>query len=107
MAIKLRPYSETLHEALKDPHDAAAYLNIAFAEGSESDIMLALRAVADVHGMANVAQRAGLGRESSYKTLSEDGNPKLTTLKSVLHGMGLRLAVVPENNHGNANVAIR
>ena len=107
MAIKLRPYGETLREALKDPRDAAAYLEVAFAEGDESDIMLALRAVADVHGIANVAQRAGLGRESLYKTLSEDGNPKLTTLKSVLHGVGLRLAVVPENNNGNAHVAAR
>ena len=107
MTIKLRPYSETLREALKDPFDAAAYLEVAFAEGNEEGILLALRDVADVHGMAEVAERAGVGRESLYKTLSENGNPKLTTLQSVLHGVGLRLAVVPENNHGNAHVAAR
>jgi len=91
-----RPYSETLSDALKDPADAAAYLQAALAEEDEEGFLLALRTVAEIHGIADVAKRAGVGRESLYKTLSEGGNPKLRTLVSVLHGVGLRLSFEPE-----------
>lgn len=97
-----RPYSETLHEALKDPRDAAAYLEAALAEEDEEGFLLALRTVAEVHGIGEVATRAGLGRESLYKTLSENGNPKLRTLVSVLHGVGLQLSFEPENKRNTA-----
>ncbi len=93
-----RTYSETLHEALKDPRDAAAYLEAALNEEDEEGFLLALRTVAEIHGIADVAKRAGVGRESLYKTLSENGNPKLRTLVSVLHGIGLRLSFEPENS---------
>ncbi len=93
-----KAYSETLKEILKDPQDVAAYLETALREEDEAGFLVALRNVAEVHGVAEVAARAGVGRESLYKTLSENGNPKLRTLVSVLHGVGLRLSFEPENN---------
>lgn len=96
---KTRAYSETIKEALRDPRDAAAYLETALAEEDEEGFLLALRTVAEVHGIGQVAEDTGLGRESLYKTLSKNGNPKLRTLQQVLHGFGLRLSVVPEDNH--------
>lgn len=99
----IRPYNETIKEALRDPRDAAAYLEVALAEEDEEGFLLALRTVAEVHGIAHVADLTGLGRESLYKTLSENGNPKLRTLKQILHGFGLRLSVVPEDNHRAAH----
>src|SRR4030065_2711292 len=92
-----RPYSETLKQALRDPRDAATYLEAALQEEDEEGFLLALRTVAEVHGIAEVARRAGVGRESLYKTLSEDGNPQLHTLTALLHSLGLRLSVTPEN----------
>jgi DNA-binding phage protein len=35
-------------------------------------------------------------RENLYRALSKRGNPELRTLFNILHGMGLRLAVLPE-----------
>lgn len=96
-----RAYRETLHEALKDPRDAAAYLEAALTEEDEEGFLLALSTVAEIYGIADVAKRSGVGRESLYKTLSETGNPKLRTLVSVLHGVGLRLSFEPENNAGH------
>jgi probable addiction module antidote protein len=93
-----RPYSDTLREALRDPHDAAAYLEAALVEEDEEGFLLALRTVAEVHGIAKLARKAGVGRESLYKTLSEDGNPKLRTLMALLHNLGLRLSVAPEDS---------
>jgi len=55
--------------------------------------LLALRQVAQAQGMANVARKAHVGRESLYKTLSENGNPELRTINRLLHAMGLRLSV--------------
>ena len=91
-----RSYKETLHEALKDPLEAATYLAVALNEEDEEGFLMALRAVAEAHGIADVAKRAGLGRESLYKTLSENGNPKLHTLVAILHSIGLRLSFEPE-----------
>lgn len=92
-----RDYRETLREALKDPRDAAAYLAVALNEEDEEGFLMALRAVAEIHGIAEVAKRAGVGRESLYKTLSEKGNPTLHTLVSILHSLGLRLSFEPDN----------
>jgi len=43
--------------------------------------------------MANVARKAHVGRESLYKTLSENSNPELRTINRLLHTMGLPLSV--------------
>jgi len=97
-----RPYSDTLNEALRDPRDAAAYLEAAHQEEDEEGFLLALRTVTEVYGIAKVVRKPGVGRESLYKTLSDDGNPKLHTLTALLHSLGLRLSVIPENNQQSA-----
>lgn len=86
-------YDEVLLEDLKDPAEAAAYLEAALEDADSSVFLLALRQVAQAQGMANVARKAHLGRESLYKTLSENGNPELRTINRLLHAMGLRLSV--------------
>lgn len=57
---------------------------------------LALRDVAKAHGFSEVAKGAALGRESRYKALSPDGNPKFSTLQALLKALGLRLTVAEE-----------
>ena len=86
-------YEEVLLEDLKDPAEAAAYLQAALEDEDPAVFLLALRQVAQAQGMANVARKAHVGRESLYKTLSENGNPELRTINRLLHAMGLRLSV--------------
>jgi len=86
-------YEEILLEDLKDPAEAAAYLEAALEDKDPSVFLLALRQVVQARGMANVARKAHVGRESLYKTLSENGNPELRTINRLLHAMGLRLSV--------------
>ena len=38
---------------------------------------------------------AGLGRESLYKSLSENGNPEFSTILRVVKALGLKLSVEP------------
>lgn len=97
-----RPHSEAVIELLKDdPALADEYLAVALEEadqpGGQEALLMALRHVAEAQGMAQVAERAGMQRESLYRTLSPRGNPTLKTLLAVLSGAGLRLSV--EKSH--------
>ncbi len=78
-------------EHLETEEDMAAYLNVALEEGDLSLIMDTLGDIARARRMATVAQEAGLGRESLYKSLSADGNPEFGTVLKVVHALGLQL----------------
>ena len=91
-----KSYDTLLHNELRDPELAAAYLSAAVEDGSTEQLMLALRAVAEAHGgIGAVAESAHLNRQTMYRTLSNNGNPTLATLLSVLRAMGLNVAFVP------------
>ena len=99
MPKRTRSYETDLIKELKNPEEAAAYLNAHLGEDSQDSeelFLLALRDVAQAHGIVNIAERSNLGRESIYKTLSSEGNPKFYTLKSILKSMGLKLFVEQE-----------
>ena len=93
--MRSRLYKEGLLERLKDPQEAAAYLDAALEDGDTEVFLLALRDVAEARlgGMTTLAQQTGLNREALYRTLSEKGNPELASLDKLLHAVGLRLAV--------------
>ena len=74
-------YEGWLIEQLKDPAEAAAYLEAVIEEGDQAAIMLALRQVAQAQGgVAGIARKAKLTREATYKMLSKSGNPELRSL---------------------------
>ncbi len=89
-------YEEGLKAALLDREEAAAYLNAALEENDQELFLLALRDIAEAHGFAQVAQQALLNRENLYRMLSATGNPQLSSLKALLHALGLRLAIEVE-----------
>ena len=92
-------YQKDLIESLKDPREAAAYLNAAIDEKDRAIFLLALRNVAKAHGgMASIAAKANLNRESLYRMLSRKGNPEIESLYILLHAMGLKLAVETESS---------
>lgn len=96
---KSKPYEVELLESLKDPVEAVAYLNAHLEDESDDAdelFLLALRDVAKAHGFSDIAKNANLGRESLYKSLSENGNPKLGTLRALLKAMGLKLSIEAE-----------
>ena len=90
-------YEQDLNEWLKDPDNASEYLTAAIEEGDRDVLLLSMRRVAQARGgMAAVAERSNLKRENLYRALSKGGNPELRTFYNILHGMGLKLAIVPE-----------
>lgn len=86
-------YREELLKDLARPRAAAAYLNAALEEGSREAFLLALRDVADARGIAGLAQKADLNRESMYRMLSRRGNPQISSLVPLFEALGLSLNV--------------
>jgi probable addiction module antidote protein len=94
--VKSVPYEQELYKDLRNnPDEAVEYLNTSLEDPNAPELFLvALRHVAEAWGFGHIAEITGLNRESLYRMLSEKGNPKLSSLMTLLDGMGLRLAVI-------------
>ena len=95
-----KKYNDLLIESLKDPEEAIFYLNAVLQdcrtdeEESQKLLLLALQNVAIAQGgLAKLAKKTGLGRESLYKTLSRNGNPKISTLTTLVNALGFNLTI--------------
>jgi len=93
---------------LRSDKDIAAYIEAMLADGDARAVPIALRTVADaLGGMAALADKTGLSRETLYRTLSEKGNPRLDTLSAILAAFGLRLSVQPSKPAGARRGGLR
>ncbi len=99
---KSRSYKELLEERLRDPQEAAAYLNAALEDDDPGVFLIALRDVALANGgIMHLAKEAQLNRETLYRTLSKKGNPTLISLRSLLRTIGLEIVIhsyIPHND---------
>jgi probable addiction module antidote protein len=95
---KLTPFDAAKY--ITTPEDQAELLNDAFASGHAGYIANALGVVARARGMAVVAQEAGLSREGLYRSLSEAGDPRLTTILGVMRALGIKLVAQPDDRKG-------
>jgi probable addiction module antidote protein len=89
--IKTLPWDPAAN--LKTAADIAHYLEAVFEDGDPALVAAALGDVARAKGMSQIAQAAGLGRESLYKALSREGNPEFATVVKVMRALGLKLKV--------------
>ena len=81
-----------------DPHldvsaGLARYLTVALEDPDPGVFLAAVGHVARSRGMSEIAQSAGLGRESLYKALLPDAKPRYDTVVRVLRSLGLKLRV--------------
>ena len=87
-------YQDDLLERLSDPGYAAEYLSACAAEGQD-EFLLGLRNVAEaLGGVTQLAADTELNREGLYRMLSEDGNPRLSSLFAVLDAFGLQFQCI-------------
>lgn len=96
----MRTYRELIQETMRDPQEATEYLRVSLdayeQDGNLEAFLLALRSVVEAHGgMTEFARKTALNRQSLYKTLSHQGNPRLHTLHTILHALGLKLSIEP------------
>jgi probable addiction module antidote protein len=95
-ALRDASFDDYIVQTMKDPVEAAAYIEAAKELGDPAALLVALRQVVKAQGMAEVARRADVGDKMLFKALSAEGNPTLANVHTVLHAVGLRLSVVPE-----------
>ena len=97
MKRKFRDYQEKLLHDLQDSQLANAYLNEALLDEDPRIFLLALKNVCEAQDieMTELAKRTKLSRENLYRILSKRGNPKLTSILSLLNAVGFSLAVQP------------
>ncbi len=93
---------------IKSEAGIAAYIEEMLADGDPRAMPIALRTIADAAGgIATLADKTGLSRETLYRTLSKKGNPRLDTLVAILAAYGLRLSVRPGRHDGGQHVDFR
>lgn len=97
---KYRKFQEYLIESLKDPEEASAYLKASLDEALEtgkfSIFQLALRNVVEAQGgIAEVSSKMDVGRESFYKSLSQTGKPRFSTIMHTLTSCGVEVDFHP------------
>ncbi len=93
MTIKTKTFE--VAEFLDDKETIAEYLNMALEDPNPERLLLAGKNIARARGMAQLAQDAGLGRESLYKALSEGAKPRYDTVLKVVRALGVKLHAEP------------
>lgn len=93
--MKDREHDEAMAEKLRsNPAYAVELLNSILEDGEQAELLIVLRQMARAFGgVQSIAERANLNPTQLYRTLSEEGNPALSSLTAILKAMGLRLAV--------------
>jgi len=93
---KAKSYQKHLVNQLRDPQEAAKYLNAALHDPDPHVFLLALRDLAEAQGgMTQLAERTSLNRENLYRTLSLRGNPRFFNLLAVLDAFDVEISLHP------------
>jgi probable addiction module antidote protein len=78
---------------LKSEAAIEEFLAAAMEDPNPDVFLAALGEVAKVHGIATLAERSGLGRESLYKTLAPGSKPRYETIRKLVDALGVKLTV--------------
>ena len=98
--IETKPFDAA--EFIDGPEAEAALLADAFESGDSAYIAHALGIIARARGMTQIARDAGMSRMALYKSLSAEGDPKLSTLLGVMKALGIHLTVDMSPREGAA-----
>ena len=89
--LKLAPFDAS--DYLDSEEAIAEYLKVALENPNPDVFLVAVRDVAKARGISNVAEKAGLGRESLYKALKPGAKPRFDTVRRLLDALGVKLDV--------------
>ncbi|MFA5075360.1 MAG: hypothetical protein WC436_04645 [Candidatus Babeliales bacterium] len=88
-------YTDFLHERLKNPKLAIAYLNEALKDDDQKVFLTALKDVLEAQGedISAFTKKANISRQSFYRMLSKNGNPRWNKITSLINAMGLQVHI--------------
>ena len=93
MTAKKTSLRVDLAEAIKNDDDVLALLEDALSTGDAGYIAHVFGVIARAKGMSKVAKKAGVTRDTLYKSLTKDGDPRLSTFIGAISAMNLRLRI--------------
>jgi DNA-binding phage protein len=93
-----RSYHSYLIESLKDPQEAAAYLDAALEECNYDELLLALRNVVRARLSVSGDSQETFNQETFNKILSPQANLDLVVLLRALDELGFKLSVTTFKN---------
>ena len=79
---------------LQTPEDVKAYLQAALDENDSEFFIDALGVVSRSQGMKVIAEKAGVGYQSLYKSFGAGKHPRFETVYKVIHALGLNFRLV-------------
>jgi probable addiction module antidote protein len=89
-----KSYHSYLIESLKDPAEAAAYLDAVLEDGDPEHVLLALKNVAEAHRhLTDTANEFDSDWENCYQLLVQGKTPELSAIAALLSKLGLKLSV--------------
>ena len=100
-----KSWEKVLHKSLEDPSNVLHYLNISLKDEDPDIFLIALKNVlkAQLGEITELAEKTSLSRESLYRTLSLNGNPRFSTLLAILDALGFQLAIEPKKRKRKAS----
>jgi len=95
--LNLAPFDAS--DYLDSEEVIAEYLTVALEDPDPDAFLMAVSDVAKARGIAAIAETAGLGRESLYKTLRPGAQPRFDTVRRLLDALGVKLGVTSPQTH--------
>ena len=94
-----KSYHTYLINSLKDPEEAAAYLDSVFDDGDPDHILLALNNVAEARGLlSNMPDRSNQNWQEIYQQFTQQKVSDVSVLEMMLNTLGLRLSVAVKDS---------
>jgi probable addiction module antidote protein len=84
-----------ISEYLDNDEIIAEYLSFVLEENNPALLLRSIGHIAKAKGMAKIAAESGLGRESLYKALNENAQPRFETIMKVLSAMNIKMNFAP------------
>jgi probable addiction module antidote protein len=90
-------FKDSLNKQLQNHEFLCEYLNSAIEENDLEYLKIALGDVAKALGIADIAAKTDISRQSIYQMLSTEGNPSVKSLFQILKSLGLTVRIEPEH----------
>lgn len=86
-----KPAKFDVSDYLDNERIITEYLTSILETGNISLLISAIGDIAKARGMGQVAEKSGLGRESLYKALKSDSQPRFETIVKVLDSLDIKV----------------
>ncbi len=91
MSIETKPFE--FAKDVDSAEDVALYLSIFLEENGVQGLVDALRNIPKAKGMSALANNAGVNRQSLYRSLAKNANPKIETIDKIVRALGFKLTI--------------